>query len=197
MKDQKYKRGTLVRITFGHPIWSMENGERVTHDMSPEEVGKEAIIEYSYKERYGGSSEDSANSYSIVFLEDGNSTAWKQLSQIEYVSEGGEHLFEQAKANRDKIEKQQTDIGYILTQLEEGNLSSTSILCLFELIGFNSSFNRNGEFFALWNDWARLAPLFLHIKLSDSLEEANSLLTKEGLKTLNVEKVFNAFQEKS
>ena len=191
MKEQKFKRGNLVKVLVGHQIWS--NKEGVT-DISPKDVGRFAIIDFSYAERYGGNNVDS---YSIIWCDTGESLAWKYTHELELIDEGGEYLFEQAKQNREKISKQNTDINYILSKLDEGALSSESILFLFEKLGFESSFNHNGEFFCLFNDWEKLRPAFVHIKNSKTLEEAKSFFTETWLKKFNVEKVFNEFHAMS
>lgn len=187
MKEQKFKRGNLVKVLVGHQIWS--NKEGVT-DISPEDVGRNAIIEYSYAEKYGGGDVDS---YSIIWCDTGGSLAWKRTNELELLDEGGEHLFEEAKANRKRISEQNTDINYIAEKLDEGKLSSESILMLFDLLGFQTSFHRNGEFFVLFNDWAKLHPVFVHIKNANTIEDAKSIFTSDGLSNMNVEKVYDAF----
>lgn len=89
MKEQKFKRGNLVKVLVGHQIWSNKEG---TTDISPEDVGRSAIIEYSYAEKYGGSDVDS---YSIIWCDTGGSLAWKRTNELELINEGGEHLFEE------------------------------------------------------------------------------------------------------
>lgn len=187
--EQKFKRGNLVRVLVGQQVHTNKGIE----DISPEDVGREAIIEYSYAEEYGG---DDINSYSIIFLDDGSSLAWKSTNELEFIDKGGSRLFKQAKGNRKKISKQNTDIKYILEHLEEDGLSSESILYLFNLIGFKSSFLKNGEFFILFSDWHKTYNWFVHIKNSKTIEEAKSIFTDKGLSTLTIDKVFNAFHLK-
>lgn len=186
MNIQKFKRGNLVEILVGHIGYTNE-GEK---DFQPEDVGRKAIIEYSYAEKYGGNDTDS---YSIIFEDTGSSMAWKRTNELRLIEEGGEHLFEEAKKKRAAISKRDTDINYILANLEEGSLSSESILLLFDLLGFESSFKRNGEFFALYSDWARLHPVFVHIKNANSLEEVQSVFNQAGLERLNVKEVYQLF----
>lgn len=187
MKEQKFKRGNLVRVITGFPVWDSSEG---VVDMEPENVGMLAIINYSYAEKYGGSDTDS---YSIIWLDNGSSLAWKNEGELELVDEGGEHLFGEAALNREKVSRQATDIGYIAKNLEEGNLSSQSVLYLFNLIGYKSKSLSNGEFFTLWDEWWSLHPYFVHIRNSDTLEEAKSVFSKRGLENLDIERVWNAF----
>lgn len=191
MEEQKFKRGNLVEILFGHACISFGDEGQVTTDMSPEQVGRLAIIEYSYAEKFGGEDTDS---YSIIFVETGSSLAWKQTREMRFIDEGGEHLFDDASKVKEKIKNQNTDLNYIVSNLDKGELSSDSILVLFDLLGFRTSFLKNGEFFALFSDWSKLHPVFLHIKNAKTLKDAKSVFKPAGLKNYNVEKVFNEFK---
>ena len=186
-EKQKFKRGNLVEVLVGHQIWSNKTG---VVDLSPDDVGRKAIINYSYHEKYGCGNVDS---YSIIWLDTGNSLAWKSTNELRLIDEGGEHLFEEARLKKEIISKRDADINYIASNIDEGNLSSESILLLFDMIGHNTSFHRNGEFMVLCSDWQELHPIFLHIKNAESLEEAKSVFTEKGLRDWDVEKVYNAF----
>lgn len=186
---QKFKRGNLVEILVGHQIWSNKDG--VT-DISPNDIGKKAIIEYSYAEKFGGTDVDS---YSIIWMDTGGSLAWKKTDEMRLLDEGGDYLFEQASANRKKISEQNKDIGYIEQHLDEGNLSSESILFLFDLLEFKSSFLINGEFYSLFNDWRNLHPIFVHIKNAKTIDEAKEIFKPAALLVFNVEKVYDAFHK--
>lgn len=186
---QKFKRGNLVEILVGHQIWSSKEG--VT-DISLNDIGKTAIIEYSYAEKFGGNDVDS---YSIIWMDTGGSLAWKKTSEMKLLDEGGDHLFEQASANRKRLSEQNKDINYIKQHLDEGKLSSESILFLFDMLGFKSSFLINGEFYSLFNDWQNLHPIFVHIKNSKTIDEAKEIFKPAALLALNVGKVYEAFHK--
>ena len=62
------------------------------------------------------------------------------------------------------------------------------------MIGHNTSFHRNGEFFVLFSDWEQLQPVFVHIKNSETLEDAKSIFTEKGQNKYNIEKVYDAFK---
>ena len=187
MKKQKFKRGNVVEILIGCP--SSINGK--SFDMEPEMVGRKAVICGSYSDIHSG---DDIDNYAIVFMDDGSFLAWKRENQLKLIEKGSEALLEKAKKIGDKIKKQQRDLSYILPLLNEGDLSSGSILFLFDMIGYQSAFNRTGEPWHLWREWDVLRPVFIHIKDSNSIEEARSAITEEGLKDFNVDKVFNEFQ---
>ena len=93
--EQKFKRGNLVKVLVGSIVWTLaKNGvETIVQDIRPGDVGRKAVIEYSYADRFGGNNVDS---YSVIFLDTGNSLAWKRTNELELVEEGGEHLFEEA-----------------------------------------------------------------------------------------------------
>lgn len=170
--EQKFKRGNKVKVLFGHPIWSNKEG---TTDMCPEEVGQEALIVGSYADQYGGSNH---KDYTIMFCETGSETSWKSENQLELIDEGGEHLFAEAKANREKISKANTDLKQIKENWVEkqGKLSSETILFLFDKIGHKSAFLRNGELYALFADWSELYPLFDVIMTAKNEQDVTRIL---------------------
>ncbi len=180
---QKYKRGEVVYIAKELP-------DHMSHFKS----GVDAIIEYSYAEQCGG---DNTESYGVIFPETGSSAAWYMEDQLQLVDYGGEHLIEAARAKRGIIYTQDRSIRYIISKLDAGHLSHISILFLFDAIGHNSSFNRNGEFYALFSDWAKFHPIFLHIKNSKTLDEAKSIFIeeKECLEIYNIRKVYDLFNQ--
>ena len=169
---QKFKRGNLVRVL---------------------KDDQEVVIEYSYAEEYGG---DDVDSYSVIEMDTGNSHAWLQTNELALIERGGEYLIEKAKIRRAETKEQHTNINYILANLEK-NLSSDSILYLFELIGHDTSFKRNGEFFVLYSDWGVFQPIFIIIKNAETLEEAQAVFSETGLKHLRIKKVYEAFHENS
>ena len=136
--------------------------------------------------------EEGSDSYSLIFLQDGNEQAWFSRSQLRYISKGGPHLFQRAEKARKEIRKRNTDINFIKENLEN-SLSSESVLKLFSLLGHSSSFLRNGEFYALFGDWAIFQLIFVQIRDAKTLDEAKTVFTEEGNKVYNVEAVFNAF----
>lgn len=101
--------------------------------------------------------------YSIIFLEDGNSLAWVDHEDLEFVSDGGEHLLDIAKKNKEEYYKKQIDLKVIKQNFLDGKgdkISTYSILHLFDKIGFHSSFIENGEFYILFSDWNKFEPIF-------------------------------------
>lgn len=173
--EQKFKRGNLVKVLVGHQIWSNKEGVK---DISPEDIGRTALIEYSYNDKYGGGN---VNDYSIMWTDTGSTVAWKSTNELELIDEGGEHLFAECLAKREAISKANTDLKLIKeTWVEkQGKLSSETILFLFDKIGYKSSFLRNGEFYVLFADWGDLYPLFDVIMTAKIEQDVTGILKEE------------------
>lgn len=173
--EQKFKRGNLVKVLVGHQIWSSKEG---TKDISPDDIGKTALIQYSYNDKYGGGN---VNDYSIMWTDTGSTVAWKRTNELELIEEGGEHLFAECLAKREAISKANTDINQIVKNwlVKEGKLSAETILFLFDKIGYKSSFSRNGEFYALFEDWGNLYPLFDVIMTAKIEQDVTGILKEE------------------
>lgn len=105
MSKQKFKKGNLVKVLTGHKIHEFRGGNHGSIDLRPEDIGREAIIDYSYAEKYGGTDIDN---YSIVFRDTGASLSWKRTDELEFIDEGGEHLFEEARINKEAAELQES-----------------------------------------------------------------------------------------
>ena len=151
---EKYKRGNLIKYN-----------------------NKLAVVEYSCCEKYGGS----VDKYSIIFLDNGNSTAWKTENELEFIEIGGEYLIEQAKIAREKDVKHSTDLKHIVNNWSKIRecANSDTILFLFSKIGFNSSFLRNGEYFFLYADWRTMIPIFDLLINPKNKEHFKKLSSKE------------------
>jgi hypothetical protein len=111
MEKQKYFRGNLLRLKWGHKIWSAKSNrkERPEHvlsedetvyfiDISPELMGKEVVIKGSYGDLYGEAG--SGGGYSVAFLDGSNEVAWIEENQMDFIEVGGEHLFQTINENK-------------------------------------------------------------------------------------------------
>jgi hypothetical protein len=157
MRMQKYERGNLVTVLC--------------------EGNEKAVIEGSYGDLYG--TKGTGGRYSVIFIENGNSLAWVDERDMVLIDQGGEYLFQLARENKDKVIKKYTDLEYIKENWSKENVNSITIRCLFEKIGFRSSFERNGEFFVLFSDWAELYPLFDTIVTKPEFKEVELVLNKD------------------
>lgn len=180
---QKFHRGNIVRLLHGSMIHQFSNGEDKEIDMSPEETGRLAVIEYSYSERFG-SGKSEGGGYSIRFLDTGCSVAWKHDEELEFVDNGGEHVIEECIEKSESLSKQQKDITWIKNNWENLKLgiSANSILTLLHKIGYNSSFERNGEYFILYDDWGVFFPMFnmlMESNLDGALNYLNGAIKQE------------------
>jgi hypothetical protein len=176
---QKFKRGNLVKI-------AKDLGPHMSHF----ENDKEAVIIGSYDDLYGGGN---TSQYSLMFTDTGSRSSWYYESQLTLINEGGEHLIEEGAKKSEEIKNKEIQIDYILSKLDGGELSSASILHLFDLIGYSSRFLRNGEFYTLYREWSLFHPLFKFIKNAKSLKEAESVIKEEKRGEFNIKKVFEIF----
>lgn len=156
--EQKYKKGTIVRVIFGHPVWThTENGVQV-QDIRSDTVGKLAVIEGSYFDQYGGNPEYGKDHYSVIYM-NGNSEAWKYDKQLEFVEEGSEELIEALKGIRLAEKKKHETLLWIIDNWNNGELNTDSILYLFDRLAYPTSFHKNGEFFVIFTDWQYIGPI--------------------------------------
>jgi hypothetical protein len=188
--EQKFKRGNLVKVLLGQKIWTNTEGFKY---ISSDYVGKTALIEYSYSDKYGGGN---TNSYSIMFTDTGSTLAWKNYNELEFIDEGGEHLFTECLAKREAISKANTDLKQIVENwdVEKETLSAETILFLFEKIGFKSSFLTNGEFYVLTLDWLKAYPLFNLIMTTKNKQDVIDILNEELPKDF-INKILEFFNE--
>ena len=95
--------------------------------------------------------------------ETGGSSAWWHEEYLEFVSEGSEDEIKKCKEIANIIKERNENLDYIKSEIlkENLNLAGSSILKLFHEIGYISAFERNGEYYALYSDWAALSPIFV------------------------------------
>lgn len=190
---QKFKRGNLVKILVGHQIWECRKEEVKTFDISPEDVGRTAIIKGAYNDLYGGGNTDD---YSIIWMDTGNEEAWKHERELELVDEGGEHLFIVAETNKKVLSDANTNLTLIVKNWEvnKGKISSETVLFLFDKIGHKTSFLQNGEYFVLFNEWTNIFPLIDVIMVVKDVSDVIFLL-KEGCPDKIKNKIIDFFNE--
>jgi hypothetical protein len=165
-EEQKFMRGNLVHI-------AKDLGPHMSHFTND----VDAIIIGSYRDLYGGSS---VGGYSVIFPDDGSAVSWYEEDQLTFIDQGGEHLIIEAQKIADARTKQITDLGWVVSNWNEEcqNFSPATILFLFEKIGHETSFLRNGEYALLYSDWWGVLPFFdLLMKFSREIEVTTVLTT--------------------
>lgn len=160
--------------------------------MSHFECDTEAVIIGSYADQFGGGDHD--GDYTVM-LPDGNESSWYEEDQLTLIDEGGEHLIKKGEEKQRLRSQKNTDMRYIISCLDSGEMPTESILYLFDILGFNSKFTRTGEYCHLYADWKVLKLVFMLIKNAKTIEEAKSLFTEVGWRHCSVEKLYNAFKE--
>lgn len=98
--EQKFKRGNKVKVLVGSFYWHPDGkGGVATTDLDPDQIGKEAVIIGSYADIFPFHyPEDRRHIYKIIFCETGNTLAWKQETDLEFIEDGGENLIQQARS---------------------------------------------------------------------------------------------------
>lgn len=125
--------------------------------------------------------------YSIYALDGSTSSSWWREEYLEFISKGSMDMIKQAKKLSKEITKKYSDINWIKENWSEictGGISNTSILTLFNAINFRSSFEMNGEYFALMSDWLNLKKIFKAIfnsNLESAIEGAREAFNKDYL----------------
>lgn len=141
-----------------------------TLDESQEEVGKQYVIEYSYGEQFGNG--EISGGYSIISMEDGSSSAWWDEDKLEFVSEGSLKLIEELQ-NKWKVHVEEfEDLKWIKENWNMGSIPYQSILKLFDEVGFETSFLKNGEYAILFSQWQRMMYIYDDL-FNNNLEEMN------------------------
>ena len=131
-----FKKGNIVRFKCG--FWG---------DIKSPETGKLGVIE----EISGG--------YKVLDKETGASSAWWKNEYLEFVADGSEEEIKKCKEIAKRNKQKNENIDYIKEMiLKDEDLGATSVLKLFHEIGYTSPFERNGEYFCLFDDWIALSP---------------------------------------
>lgn len=145
----EFKPGNIVKMIDTYWHGSLNESRK--------DIGKLFVIEYSYGERFGNGK--CYGGYSILSMEDGSSSSWWDDSQLEFVEDGSVDLIYELKRKYEEITNQTKDIKWIKEHFSE-SLPTNSILTLFHKIGYESAFERNGEFCCLTLDWLSFYSVF-------------------------------------
>ena len=146
----EFKPGNIVKMIDTYWHGSLNESRK--------DIGKLFVIEYSYGEKYGNG--QCYGVYSILSMENGSSSSWWDDSQLEFVEDGSVDLIEELKMKYKELTNQQKDIKWIKEHFSE-SLPTDSILTLFHKIGYESAFERYGDFYCLVKDWLSFYPVFL------------------------------------
>lgn len=81
----KFKEGDLCKVLYGQRIWYREERGVFSCDLHPEYVGQTVLINYTYKDEYGGDGDDS---YAVTFMTGdmtGKRISWYRNEDLELV----------------------------------------------------------------------------------------------------------------
>jgi len=134
MSDQKFHRGDLVRI-------AADLGPSMAHF----EADRDAIVLYSYQDRYGGSNTDS---YSL-WVEGRGPVSWYYEDQLTLIRRDAVDLLAQWEADDERRQTQEGDLDWIFTHGEEvlHGCSGASAQALANCFGLTNLWGARGEGF--------------------------------------------------
>ena len=134
MKHSNFNIGDMVEITQG--FWEDQNSN---------DIGKIAIIDYTYASKYGG---DNHSSFGLVF-EDGDSSAWWYPHKLKLIQHNCTHIANSWKFEREKGDSLHSNLDYIFSNLEMviSEKLSASLQAVFSFIGGGSLWGSQGEGF--------------------------------------------------
>ena len=165
---QKFKHGDLVQVAD-------DLGPTMAHF----DKGCRAIVIGSYADKYGG---NNRTSYTL-FIEGGGETSWYEEGQLTLLGHAPE-LLETWKEHAEAKERDYADLKWIRGQWEQWKAEkvwppASSILTLFQAIGFKSRFLANGEYYILYSDFAELFWL-LDLLLTKPWEEWEAMRAEDA-----------------
>lgn len=134
----EYKKYDIVKVI--KPFWS--------DHPSDSHIGKEAII----TKVYGG--------YELTFLDGSGSSALWHDYQLSFVKEGNEDIVKAATIKYDEKVRLAQSWDWIKEHWYDKTISSASMSFLMNEIGYHSTFESNGEYYALFMDFRILYPIF-------------------------------------
>ncbi len=143
---QKFHKGDLVKIAD-------DLGELMRHFKS----GTEAIVDYSYNDRYGGCD---TKSYSLTFR-NGTTCSWYEESQLELIEKNRIDLLKQWKEEAEKERAKKSDLDWIFNNAEEHmkNPIGASIEALGACLGIDNLWGSSGEGFVYYQNALLIADL--------------------------------------
>jgi hypothetical protein len=184
---QKFKRGNLVRVIDSSSLLGAKKSDIISKD---DEI--QALIEYSYNEKYGNGIIDE---YSIMY-KSGTSLRWTHENQLELIDEGGEHLFAEFLAKREQKRKSNTDLKLLKQNWLDirYELHCETVLFLLDKIGYKSNFLVHGNLNVLKSEWFRFHEFFDILMAAKTLKDITDEIPDE-IPEPNLNRIINLFNE--
>jgi hypothetical protein len=129
---QKFKRGDLVHI-------AADLGSCMSHFTADKDV----IIMGSYRDQFGG---DCTDSYTVLFIEDGNTVSWYHENQLTFIRHVGQEEIDRVRDAKDVREAQESDLDWIVKNYPfEKTIPGASMGELMRRIGIENPWGARGE----------------------------------------------------
>lgn len=132
IKPQKFKHGDFVRV-------AKDLGQFMSHFTSD----VDAIVMYSYNDKFGGGN---TTSY-CIYIKDGGEVSWYYEDQLTLIESGCIGMLKEWKDEAEQRRVKQSDLDWIFANGESilKEASGASIAALAECFGLNNLWGRNGE----------------------------------------------------
>ncbi len=108
------------------------------------ESDQDAIVIYSYRDKYGGSN---TKDYSILLCQSGETTAWYSEHQLSFIKHVGDDGIKAVTSDKEKREAQQTSLEWIVKEWPSihDNIPRSTMEHLMRLVGITNPWGPNGE----------------------------------------------------
>lgn len=141
---------------------------------------RDCILDCTWMMEFGGEPNNTKGDWNVLFLDNGSSLAWVDPDTMTFIRHGTINDLEDAKQTKRKTKEKHSDLKYIkdcFCNQEEG-LSSVSVLKLFKEISHDTSFNHNGEYYVLQQDFFHFYPIFEAIFNQDKIKMLEEVKAK-------------------
>lgn len=189
MKPPKFNRGNLVKTIYGQVAYYYHDNKLHIKDVFPKDSGKKGVIFESIL-----TADNETFNYTVIYIETGNRSCWMPESNLEFIENGGEHLFQIARDNEKRLVEKDTDLKHIICNWDDMTFNARNIIFLANLIGFQLSHFKRNDYGQLGKDWDMLKPIYDHLINSSSIEEAKIIISSDALKILKISDVYNSIK---
>jgi uncharacterized protein YoxC len=105
INEQKFHRGDVVHIV-------KDLGESMSHFTADKDV----VILGSYADQFGGTDTES---YTVLFIEDGNESSWYHERQLTFLRHEGEEFIKKIQSDRENYDKKVSQLDWIVSNWKE------------------------------------------------------------------------------
>jgi hypothetical protein len=164
--DQKFRRGDVVHI-------AKDLGSYMSHF----DNDQDAVVMYSYAEKYGGSDVDS---WCLLFCETGGEVSWYHTHQLTFLRHGGQEEIDRIKNAKDVREAKETDLAWIVSNWKtiRNKVPGPTMGELMRRVGITNPWGSRGEGITWYCNAMATMELLDPILSAQTLEEIEALFAR-------------------